>query len=329
MAISNFPPVLQPLIQQGWLDHAVTQALRSRLAYRQVADREGVMTGIGESVTKTRMGLLPSATTPINVTAVNPLSGTAAKLDSGLTPVVQGIEQYTLAMNEYGSTLDLNVKTSQVGITNRFIQNAKAQAEQAARTMDELARNALFNAYLGGNTFVRTAASSSTSLAVDDVRGFLTVPVNGVQMTVSASTPLPIVIAGAAASVVGVAVDGTNASITLGGLNGQPGLAGMSGVLTLASAVTAAAGSAVQSTIAPTILRPNARSGYGQLLASDVLTMAIFLDAVATLRSNNVPDVGGLYNAYVDPISARQLFADPDFKQLVEGIEPQHAVNIH
>jgi hypothetical protein len=55
--------------------------------------------------------------------------------------------------------------------------------------------------------------------------------------------------------------------------------------------------------------------------------MSNILDAVALLRLNNVPGVDGgagamadgLYNLYIDPKSARQLFADPDFKQLFQG----------
>ena len=34
---------------------------------------------------------------------------------------------------------------------------------------------------------------------------------------------------------------------------------------------------------------------------------------------NAVPEIDGSYNCYLDPVSARQLFADPDFKQLFQG----------
>lgn len=47
--------------------------------------------------------------------------------------------------------------------------------------------------------------------------------------------------------------------------------------------------------------------------------MAALLDAVAKLRLNAVPEIDGVYNCYLDPVSARQLFADPDFKQLFTG----------
>ena len=46
--------------------------------------------------------------------------------------------------------------TSRVGIASQFLQNAYVNGEQAARSLDELARNALFSGYFGGNTRVRT-----------------------------------------------------------------------------------------------------------------------------------------------------------------------------
>ena len=47
--------------------------------------------------------------------------------------------------------------------------------------------------------------------------------------------------------------------------------------------------------------------------------MSCLLDAVAHLRVNAVPEIEGAYNCYLDPVSARQLFSDPDFKQLFQG----------
>jgi hypothetical protein len=62
MSIDNFPPALQPIIQQGFLEREFQQAMRSRLGYRACADREEFAVGIGETLTKTRAGLLPSVT---------------------------------------------------------------------------------------------------------------------------------------------------------------------------------------------------------------------------------------------------------------------------
>jgi hypothetical protein len=82
------------------------------------------------------------------------------------------------------------------------------------------------------------------------------------------------------------------------------------------STTNGTAGNAVVAANAATIIRPNARASSQALQASDALTMANLLDAVATLRKNGVPDIGGYFNFYCDPVSARQLFADADFKLL-------------
>jgi hypothetical protein len=319
MPISNFPVSLQPAIQQGYLEAGFAQALRSKLAFRMVADQEEFAVGHGETTTKTRIGLLPDATVPLNVTAVNPLAGTALKLDNGLTPVIQSLEQYTIVLNEYGSTMDLNVITSKVGIANRFVQNAISQGEQTARTMDRLARNTLYGGdtsqrggYLSGNTFVRTA-STTNGVAVDDIRGFQFAPVNGVQTAVGAGNLVPVLINGNSYMVTAAVADTTNASISFGGV---------SGILTLTGNVATGDGTVgmpVVAVTAPKIIRPNARATAAALTATDVLTMSNVLDAVAALRSNGVPTVNGLYNFYPAPKSIRQLFADPDFKQLFQG----------
>ncbi|WP_200893984.1 hypothetical protein [Xanthomonas sp. MUS 060] len=136
MPIQNFPAALQPIIQQNYLKREFQDALRSRLGYRQIADRESISIGIGETVTKTRAGLKPAVTTPLS-------PSTNTNLDNGLTPSGWGVEQYTLGINMYGDTIDLNMVTSRVGIASQFLQNAKVNGEQAARSLDELARNAL------------------------------------------------------------------------------------------------------------------------------------------------------------------------------------------
>jgi hypothetical protein len=307
MGIQNFPVSLQPIIQQGFLEREFSQALRSRLGYRACADRVKVAVGIGETLTKTRAGLKPSVTTPL-------APSTNTNFDNGLTPSAWGVEQYTVSINLYAATTDLNVVTERVGIASQFLQNAYANGEQAARSLDELSRNALFDAYLGGNTRVRTTlASAGPTISVDDVRGFQTVFVNGVQQAVTSSTPMTVTIGSNAYSLISVAVDTTNVSSAPNGVSGTLTLSGNVSVLdgTVANTVTAASGS--------TIVRPSQRGNSSLIAASDTLTMSNLLDAVAKLRLNAVPEIDGAYNCYLDPVSSRQLFADPDFKQLFQG----------
>jgi hypothetical protein len=307
MGIQNFPTVLQPLIQQGFLEREFQQALASRLGYRACADCEQVAVGIGETLTKTRAGLKPTITIPLS-------PATNTNLDNGLTPGSWGVEQYTLTINHYAATADLNMVTSRVGIASQFLQNAFANGEQAARSLDELARNALYSAYFGGNTRVRlTLGSAGTSVAVDDLRGFQFAFVNGVQQSVGVSTPITVTIGANVYTALGATSDVTNVSTTWGGI---------SGVLTLSGSVSVSdgtSGNTVLSATASSIIRPAGRGNASQLTASDTLTMSCLLDAVARLRVNAVPEIEGAYNCYLDPVSARQLFADPDFKQLFQG----------
>jgi hypothetical protein len=308
MGIQNFPAALQPIIQQGFLEREFQQALRSRLGYRACADRESFAVGIGETLTKTRAGLLPAVTTPL-------IPSTNTNLDNGLTPASWGVEQYTLTLNNYASTMDLNVVTSRVGIASLFLQNAYVNGQQAARSLDDLARNALFSAYFGGNTRVRTTlGTAGPVVAVDDVRGFQTAFVNGVQQAVSTTNPLTVTVGADAYNVIAAVADSTNVSTTPGGI---------SGVLTFSTNVIVADGTAGNTVLAATaalILRPNGRTNSGQIIAGDTLAMSNILDAVANLRLNAVPDIDGAYNCYLDPISARQLFADPDFQRLFIGV---------
>jgi hypothetical protein len=314
MPIQNFPAALQPIIQQGFLEREFQQALRSRLGYRACADRETVAVGIGETLTKTRAGLKPTVTTPL-------APATNTNLDNGLTPTSWGVEQYTLSINHYAATTDLNMVTSRVGIASQFLQNAYVNGEQAGRSLDEIARNALFNAYFGGNTSVRvTLTSASASLSVDDVRGFQFVFVNGVQTAVSATNTMLVTVGGEAYTLIGALADATSVSTAPNGV---------SGALTFATSVSVAdgtAGNTVTAATASVIIRPSQRGNTSQLVAGDTLTMGNLLDAVSKLRVNAVPEIDGVYNCYLDPVSARQLFADPDFKQLFQGATSMNQV---
>jgi hypothetical protein len=309
MGIQNFPAVLQPIIQQGFLEREFMQALQSRLGYRACADREAFAVGIGETLTKTRAGLKPTVTTPL-------APSTNTNFDNGLTPTNWGVEQYTITINHYAATTDLNMVTNRVGIASQFLQNAYVNGEQAARSLDELARNALFNSYFGGNTRVRvTLASAGPAVSVDDIRGFQNAFVNGVQQTISSVNPLTVTVGalGDAYTLVTAVADTTNVSTAPNGV---------SGVLTFSGNVTVSdgtAGSAVVAANASVVIRPSSRSNSSALAAGDTLTMSNLLDSVAKLRQNAVPEIDGAYNCYLDPISARQLFADPDFKQLFQG----------
>lgn len=307
MAINNFPAALQPIIQQGFLEREFQTGLQSRLGFRAIADRDEIPNKVGESVTKTRRGLKAPVTTPLN-----PSGNT--NLDNGLTPSGWTVEQYSLSMNMYGDTIDLNMVTQGVGIASQFMQNAQVNGVQANQSLDRLARNALFGSYLGGNTRVRTTLGApATTVAVDDIRGFQYVLVNGVMVPVSSGNTMTVTIGAGVYTLTGATADGSNVSTAPGGV---------SGTLTLSGNVSVSdgtAGNGVVSSVGPTVLRAGSRASTSSLIATDLLTMQTVLAAVARLRTNNVPTINGLYNCYLDDNHLLELFQDGDFKLLYRG----------
>ncbi|WP_102323881.1 DUF4043 domain-containing protein [Komagataeibacter saccharivorans] len=328
MAVANFPAALQPIIQQGFLSRAFQDSLESRLGFRSIADRMEFPARIGQTITDTRAGLLAPATTPLN-----PSSNT--NFDNGMSPSGWSVEQYTLTIDQYGNTMDLNQVTEGVGIANQFLANASRLGINARQTLDRLARNALFGGaqngvggYLGGNTRVTaTLGAAGTTIAVDDIRGFQNVLSDeGQVIPVSATSGMTVTVGGDAYTLVSVASDATNTTTAPNGI---------SGTLTFSANVTVADGTEGQPVVAataPLVLRPNGRSTTAALLANgmadsggnrvsgDYLTIQAMLAALSALRDNNVPTLdGGVYHCYLDNSQLLGLFRDEDFKLLYRG----------
>ncbi len=315
MSIENLPASLQGAIQQNLLLTAFQQSLRSLLMYRTIAERKPFPISAGQTITETRAGLKPSVTTPLN-------PSTNTNLDNGITPTSYSIEQYTMELNMYADTLDVNILTSQVAIASVAIQNAKVNGEQAARTLDKLARNALFGAYLGGNTNVTaTLGSAGLTIAVDDITGFTSVlNSNGQVVPVSGSNTMPVTVGSTVYTLSSYTIDTVNVSNAR--FINNYGTGGQSGTLTFTTNVSTADGTSGNSVIggfAPAILRPNGRANTSKIVTGDVMTLSILLDAVALLRNNAVPTIDGMYHVIQDSTSERQLFSDPEFQLLYRG----------
>ncbi|MFH5067215.1 hypothetical protein ACHHY8_02530 [Enterobacter cloacae complex sp. 2024EL-00215] len=321
MAVNNLPSSIQSVIQTGFLEHQFGLPLKAQLGFRAIADREDFMANIGETITKTRTGLLPAITT-----AMSPAAN--SDITSGLTAQNYAVEQYALAIAQYAGMMQLNVATSRVAIADLFLRNAYALGEQSFRSIDALAQTSLFNTYMGGNTRVRTTlGSAGVTIAVDDIRGFqTTLNSNGQPVAVSSSNPVNVTVGASVYSLTGFAADGTNVSTTPGGV---------SGTLTFSSSVSVSdgtAGNAVISAVAPYIIRPstsaaNVMAGTTAAISSSAdinngkLTMQMILNAKATMAANGVPpvDATGMYVLYCDPLQATGLYQDPAFQYFFRG----------
>ena len=321
MPLNNLPASIQSVIQQNFLERAFEDALRADIGFRSIADPEDFTAGVGETITKTRTGLLPAVTTPMSPAANTDIT-------SGLTAQNYGVEQYTLSVAQYPGMMQLNIATAKVAIDNLFLKNAATLGEQAYRSVDTLAQMALYKGYLGGNTFVRTTlGAAGVTINVDDISGFqYTWNSEGQVVAVSSGNPVNVQVGADVYSLTGVAADGTNVSVSPGGV---------SGTLTFSTSVTIADGTAqnaVVSAVAPWVERPMdastntvpASSVWGitsSLFNGGKLSMQQLLQAKAQLKSNGVKPVRetGMYNFYGSPKQVVGLFNDPDFKLLFRG----------
>jgi N4-gp56 family major capsid protein len=260
------PAALQPIVQNGILDRIFRDALLPKFLYPATASVEPVAQGIGANVTFTRDGLLPVATTP--TTGSDP------------TPATLTYEQWSLSMEQYSNTMDTNRLSARASLADTFVRNVQKLGINAGQTLNQLARNKLYAAYGGGRSWVVTPqGSASTTCVVKSAAGFDTVLVNGVPTAVSAGNPLNVTINSVANTVVGCNL-ATN-------------------TLTLGTAVTQAVGDAAVASSAPYSLRPGSGATRYNLTGSNVLTAANVEDAVARLRTMNVPDING---NYVEPV---------------------------
>ena len=312
MPINNLPAGVQDAIQQGYLEREFRDALRAKLGFRDIADREAFAAGIGETLTKTRFGLLPAVTTP-------DLPASNTDLTSGVTTYAQPNEQYTLTLQSYSGSIPLNLVTSRVAVASIFLQNVKALAEQAARSLDQLAMLTLYGAYLGGRTHViTTLTAAGTSVHVDDITGFAFPPTGKANPSpVAPSNALTVTINGDGYSCIGAIADAMNVSsrITFGGV---------SGTLTFSGNVSTAdgtLGNSVVSSLASLALLPNNRTSAYNLQPGDYLTMYQVLGAKEQLAANGVMPVAssGRYRCYGTGLQFQGLYRDPVFQSFFRG----------
>jgi len=310
MSISNLPVELQAIVQKGFLEREFLRGLQSKLGYRQVVDKERFSIAIGQTTTKTRHGLKAPATDPLDPTTID------SNLDNGLTPSNVTIEQYTMGLNLYGDTIDLNLVTEKVDIATLFPVNAFTNGEQATQTLDRLARNKLFDGYMGANTWVRvTLGAPALIVEVDDIRHFSEVFVNGTLVPVDATNTRTVLVGDTEYTLNAVTADGVNVSSVAS-------FGGISGTLTFTANVSVADGTIGNGVIAnnaAVVLRPNLRASTYKLVAADILTMALIRQAVTVLRNNAVPTIGGMYNCYLDSNSMDQLYSDTEFQNIYRG----------
>ena len=298
---ANLPAGLQEILQNGLLERVFQDALIPEFLFDELAEIKPWGGAMGSQSIMTRAGLMVPTTTA--VTGADAPVGT------------YGFEQYSLFMEQYGNSIDTNMAVSAQALASKFLEDNMTLGINAGQSINRIARNTLYNAYAGGNTWVTATSTTSTALVVNSAIGFdkaqqtiagQTGNTEGINVSnvpqynpVSASNPLSITVGGVANTVVGINLS-TN-------------------TLTLGTAISATLNQDVVALIAPVSYRPNARATAADLVSGDIATLSLFESAVTRLRSMNVPMLNGAYTAHVSPQTWQELFQDAAFQRVYTG----------
>lgn len=306
VSLPGIPTELVNLIQDRTLERMFHDALFPRLLYRSEAVPETWLANLGERMLFTRTGLIPVSTTPLT-------PGTDP------TPATYGMEQWEAEARQFGNTIDTHMPTSYVTLAPLFLRNTVQLGLNSGQTLNQLVRNRLYRAYLGGatNTIV-AAAGATTTLSVASLNGFTEVVFNGRPTPVSAAAPLSVTIGTGTPDVRNV----------IGAVPNNPADPLGAGVITLDAATTGAVAlrTTVQAANRSRIVRVGGASSIDGLTANNILTLQDVINAVTRLRSALVPPMpDGFYHVHVTPEGEAELFADNAFQRLYQSL-PDNAV---
>lgn len=300
--VSPLPDGITNLIQEGLLERAFHDGLFPSLQYRAEGIFQPWEGNTGTEYLMTRPGLLSSIVTP------NPV---------GQDPLPQAVsyEQWSVLIDQYTGRVDTHMPTSAVAMANIFTRNIHQLGLQAGRSINQISRNKMFQAYLSGSSNLTAAtASADTTIQVASLNGFTTV-LSGVgasvrPVTVSSANPLPITIRAAAGDI--------KRNVIAFSPNDPSDVRGP-GVLTLSATVGSivATRTPVLSSIGPKILRSGGGDSVDAISSADTLTLQDLINAATELRKRNVPPHDdGFYHAHIAPQGNGQIFQDGVYQRL-------------
>lgn len=307
--ILGIPPQILQLVQSGMLERAFHDGLFPKLLFRGLAQAEQWEANTGTEIFMTRPGLLAPITRPIA---------------PGVDPVPQTVsyEQWIARLDRYAGTIDTHTPTSVVSNADQFQRNIHQLGLQAGQSLNRIPRNALYTAYLSGQTNTTAAtASASPNISVASLNGFEDVilqSATGVRpQPVSSGAPLQITI------------DPAGTPITrnvIQAIPDNPDDPKGPGTLVCSANIGAiyAARTPILSANKPDVLRSGGGFSVDSIATGDILTLQDIINATARLRKANIPaHEDGFYHAQISTDGQSQLFEDPVFRQLNTAL-PDH-----
>lgn len=301
LASTTLAPELQAQIQQNLLQRLFHDGLYARNLFRTEATREKWDAQIGEVKIFTRSGVPKTNKKPIQPLQDPP--GTS-----------YGVEQWRVEAAQYGDSMPTHMPSSYVAIASKFQRDGQNLGLQAAASLNELVRDRLSKAYLGGNGITFEAAlAGATALALASLNGFQEKLLNGQIQQVSPGNPIPITIG----------VPGEPANTVVGVIAADvtdpfgPGL-----ILLGTPTVNPIPGrTAVLAATRSRISRVGGGATVDALTPANTFSFQTLMDTVARLRANNVPPCSdGTYHVHFPAEAESQLAGDVQFRQLFQSL---------
>ncbi len=300
LIISGIPSQIANLVQDRTLERVFHDSLYPRLVFRGEASPEPWLANLGERAVFTRAGLI----TPDIDALIPGADPTAGQYDT---------EQWEAEARQYGKTIPTNMPSSYVAIASLFLRNTVSLGLHAAQTMDRIARNAIFVPYTAGETMLTAAGvATATQIQVSTLNGFTQNLQNGRLSPVSAGNPLTITFTGGAEP----------ANTVVGFIPADPSRPLGPGVLLLGSGLTGtpAARTGVLAANRSRRLRIGGGATVDTISSANILTVNDVIQAVARLRSANVPpQPDGTYHVHLDPTAESQIFQDNHWQRLYQS----------
>lgn len=300
LVVQGIPSGIVNLIQDRTLERVFHDALFPRLLFRAEARPELWQANIGERMVFTRRGLMAVSTRP---------------LTPGTDPVPKtyDTEQWEAEAAQYANTLDTHMPTSYVALASTFLSNTQALGLNAGQTLNRLARDPLFRAYLSGEAMLDVATGGATNtIHVNTLNGFTQQLNNGRLESVSAVNPIPITFSTAepANNVIAATPDSLLEPYGPGTLT-----------LSAATSGVVAARVGVFAATRARRLRVGGGTTVDGLSSANILTLNDIIAAVSRLRDMNVPPhADGQYHVHLTPTGEAEIFQDNHWQRLHQSL---------
>lgn len=301
LAGSGIPESLSAIIQDNTLERVFNDALFPKLLYRAEAMPELWQANLGERMLFTRTGLI---------------APTTKSLTPGSDPIPSGYdtEQWEAEARQHGNTIDTHMPSSYTALASLFLRNTQQLGLNSGQTMNRLARNNLFSAYLAGEAMVSVVASAAaTEVTVSTLSGFTQQLQGGRLSAVSSANPLPITFT----------TVGEPANTVIGFVPADASEPFGPGTLSLGAPLTT--GCALRDGIFASTRSRRLRVGGGAtvdgIATANIITLDDIISAVSRLRQNNIPPHSdGYYHVHMEPEAEAEIFRDNHWQRLHQSL---------